>query len=73
MAKKTQVLKMPTHTVDMLKDEDFRSFKVYRIWTEIGADGYPHKHKRLIKEVASMGDALIVIYHDLPVMAGGGQ
>lgn len=73
MAKKTQVLKMPTHTVDMLKDEDFRSFKVYRIWTEIGADGYPHKHKRLIKEVSSMGDALIVIYHDLPVMAGGGQ
>lgn len=73
MAKKTQVLKMPTNTVDMLKDEDFRSFKVYRIWTEIGADGYPHKHKRLIKEVANMGDALIVIYYDLPVMAGGGQ
>lgn len=71
--KKTQVLKMPTHTVDMLKDEDFCSFKVYRIWTEIGADGYPHKHKRLIKEVANMGDALIVIYYDLPVMAGGGQ
>jgi hypothetical protein len=67
MAKKTQVLKMPTHTVDLIKDEGFRSFKVYRIWTDIGADGYPHKHKKLLKEVASMGDALIVIYHDLPV------
>lgn len=65
--KKTQVLKMPTHTVDLIKDESFRSFKVYRIWTDIGADGYPHKHKKLLKEVASMGDALIVIYHDLPV------